>query len=64
MQVFDILVYVTGELQELLHCLGWRLLWSFITLGLAAALNTKELVNGVGLDGAFSSIGLGLERKV
>ena len=64
MKILYILVYVTGELKEFLHCLGRSFFRSLIALGLTAALNTKELVNGIGFDGAFRCICLGLRLNV
>ena len=56
MKVLDIFVNVTGKLEELLGGARWRLLRGLVTLGLAAALNAQELVNGVGLGRSLCGI--------
>ena len=60
MKVFDIFVNIAGELEELLCRAGRLLLRGFITLGLAAALDTKELVDGIGLRRSLSCTGFSL----
>ena len=60
MKVLDIFVNVTGKLEELLCGARWRLLRGLVTLGLAAALNTQELVDGIRLGRSLSGTGLGL----
>ena len=56
MKVLDIFVNITGKLEELLCGARWRLLRGLVTLGLAAALNAQELVNGVGLGRSLCGI--------
>ena len=59
-EVFDVLVNIAGELEELLSVAGRLLLRGLITLGLAAALDTQELVDSIGLGRSFSCTGLSL----
>ena len=59
-EVFDVLVNIAGELEELFCVAGRLLLRGLITLGLAAALNTQELVDGIGLGRSLSCTGLSL----
>ena len=64
MEVLDVLVNVARELEELLCGAGRLLLRGLVTLGLAAALNAQELVNGIGLRGSLSGTGLGLIKDI
>ena len=59
-EVFDVLVNIAGELEELFCVAGWLLLRGLITLGLAAALDTQELVDSIWLGRSLSCTGLSL----
>ena len=63
MKILDVLVDVAGELEELLRGAGRLLLGRLHTLGLAAALDPQELVDGVGLGRPLGGAGFSLKMS-
>ena len=63
-EILDVLVNIARELEELLCGARRLLLGSLVTLGLAAALNSQELVDGIRLGRSLSGTGLGLNSDI